>query len=107
MLLAFQAHSTGATKVMAEARVAADTSAAAGAGGRHSRFMLRHGENTGKAECKIANGIRWTAKRALSRARARAEKKGGTRFRGRWFTAEQLSRTCRGIVSIPTDVQKQ
>ena len=106
VLLAFHAHSTGATKVMAEARVAADTSAAAGAVERHSRLMPRHGENTGEAECNIANGIRWTAKRALRRARARAEKEGGTRYRGRWFTAEQLSRTRRGIASIPTDVQK-
>ena len=99
VLLALRAHSAGATKVMAEARVAVDTSAAAGAVDRHSRFMPRHGEN-------IANGIRWTAKRALRRARARAEKEGGTRYRGRWFTAEQLSRTRQGIASIPTAVQK-
>ena len=110
VLLAYHAHSTGATKVMAEVRVAADTSAAAGAVERQIMFMPRHGENTGEAESNIANGIRWTAKRALRRARARAEKEGGTRYRGRWFTAEQLSRTRRGIASIlysiPTDVQK-
>ena len=96
MLLAYHAHST----------VAADTSAAAGAVERQIMFMPRHGENTGEAESNIANGIRWTAKRALRRARARAEKEGGTRYRGRWFTAEQLSRTRRGIAPIPTDVHK-
>ena len=106
MLLICLMRDTGATKVMAEARVAADTSAAAGAVNRQNMDMPRHSENTGEAERIIANGLRWTAKRALRRARARAEKEGGARYRGRWFTAEQLSRTRRGVAPIPTDVHK-
>ena len=106
VLLATLAQGAGATRVMAEARVAVDTSAAAGAADRHRMLMPRHGENTGVATCNIANGIRWTAKRALRRARARAEREGGTKYRGRWFTAEELSRTRRGIAPIPTAVPK-
>ena len=106
VLLATLAQGAGATRVMAEARVAVDTSAAAGAADRHRMLMPRHGENTGEATCNIANGIRWTAKRALRRARARAEREGGTKYRGRWLTAEELSRTRRGIAPIPTAVPK-
>ena len=106
VLLATLAQGAGATRVMAGARVAVDTSAAAGAADRHRILMPRHGENTGEATCNIANGIRWTAKRALRRARARAEREGGTNYRGRWFTAEELSRTRRGIAPIPTAVPK-
>ena len=106
VLLATLAQGAGATRVMAEARVAVDTSAAAGAADRYRMLMPRHGENTGEATCNIANGIRWTAKRALRRARARAEREGGTKYRGRWFTAEELSRTRRGVAPIPTAVPK-
>ena len=68
--------------------------------------MPSYSENTGEAGRSLANGLRWTAKRALRRARARAEKEGGTRYRGRWYTAEQLSQTRQGVAPIPAEIHK-
>ena len=99
-------HKTGATKGVAEARVVADTSAATGAVSRLTMGMPTYSENTGEAGRSLANGLRWTAKRALRRARARAEKEGGARYRGRWYTAEQLSRTRQGVAPIPAEFHK-
>ena len=106
LLLFCITHKMGATKGMAEARVVADTSAATGAVSRLTMSMPSYGENTGEAGRSLANGLRWTAKRALRRARARAEKEGGARYRGRWYTAEQLSQTRQGVAPIPTEIQK-
>ena len=68
--------------------------------------MPTYSENTGEAGRSLANGLRWTTKSALRRARARAEKEGGARYRGRWYTAEQLSRTRQRVAPIPTEVSK-
>ena len=95
-------HKTGATKGVAEARVVTDTSAVTGAVGRLTTGTPAYSENTGEAGRSLANGLRWTAKRALRRARARAEKEGGATYRGRWCTAEQLRRTRQGVASMPT-----
>ena len=103
MMLLCVIHETGATKGMAEARVVTDTSAVTGAVSRPTTGMPTNSENTGEARGSIANGLRWTAKRALRRARARAEKEGGAKYRGRWYTAEQLSRTRQGVAQLPNE----
>ena len=95
LMLLCLVNATGATRVTTEAR----TSAATGADGRTTSRMPTNSENTGEARSMQANGLKWIAKRALRRARARAEKAGGTNYRGRWYTADQLHNTRRGIVS--------
>ena len=65
--------------------------------------MPTYSKNTGEAGRSLANGLKWTAKRALRRARARAEKEGGARYKGRWYTAEQLRRTRQGVAPMPTE----
>ena len=87
---------------MAEARAVADTSASTGAVSRLTISIPSYSENTGEAGRSLANGLRWTAKRALRRARARRR----TRYRGRWYTAEQLSQTRQGVASIPAEIHK-
>ena len=74
---------TGATRAATETRVVVDTSAAIGADGRISLRMPRNSENIGEARSIQANGFRYIAKRALRRARARAEQAGGTKSRER------------------------
>ena len=96
-------HKTGATRGVAEARVVTDASAVTGAVSRLTTGMPAYSENTGEAGRSLANGLKWTAKRALRRARARAEKEGGARYRGRWYTAEQLRRTRQGVAPMPTE----
>ena len=103
MLLLCLIHDIGATRVMAEARAVADTSAATGAVSRPSSGMPTRSENTGEARRALANGLRWTAKRALRRARARAEKEGGAKYRGRWCAAEQLNQTRKGVAHFSNE----
>ena len=97
LLLLWTIQNAGAARVMAEARVVTDTSAVTGAVHRQITRMPTNGENTGEARRLIANGLSWTAKRSLRRARARAEREGGTHYKGRWCSAERLRQTRHGL----------
>ena len=107
VLVSHLVQSTTAVAAGADARVAVSTGITAGAVHHEHKHCQRGGENIGKAiERKHGGGIRWTAKRALRRARARAAEQGGTHYRGQWYSSEHLGCTTRGLSTLPTKTKE-
>ena len=82
---------------LTEARVVTGTSTVTRVTHATNLYVPQVGENTGQAlHSQRPTHIEWTAKRALRRARARAERTGGTYYKGQWYHAEQLTATRTG-----------